>query len=192
MDDLNSEQTLPPARVMRFDRMAELFQVMPELGQFMIGRPEADEGYRQFLDRLRLSETPEDAVVFAAFATQPRDAIAWGYDSVTALVQLSDADRVLAQAVADWLGAPDTDRRWRALQLAMFAPRRTAMVYLGLAVGWSGGPLAPNDLVSVPAWRAARAVSSGVLRAVGQGAQEDRAARLALALDRAAGLFRIN
>lgn len=192
MDDLNSEQTLPPARVMRFDRMAELFHSMPELGQFMTARPEADEGYRQFLDRMRGSGTPEDAVVFAAFAAQPRDAIAWGYDSVSALVQMTEEDHALAHAVADWLQAPDTDRRWRALQMALFAPRRTAMVYLGLAVGWSGGPMAPNDLVSVPAWRAARAVSSGVLRAVGQGAGEDRAARLALALDRAAGLFRIN
>lgn len=192
MDDLNSERTLPPARMMRFDRMSELFHRMPELGQFMTARPEAHEGYRQFLERLRGSTTPEDGIVFAAFAVQPQDAIAWGYESVRALSEVSADDQALAAAITDWLGTPDTERRWRALQIALFAPRRTAMVYLGLAVGWSGGPLAPNDLVSVPAWRAARAVSSGVLRAVGQGTPDERAARLGAAFDRAAGLFRIN
>ncbi|MEO0401526.1 MAG: hypothetical protein AAF214_04050 [Pseudomonadota bacterium] len=193
MDDLNSEQTLPPARAIRFDRVADLFDQVPQMGGFMDERPQGDEGYRSFLERLRTSQTPEDAVTFTAFAIEPKAAIQWGMDSVLAIQgDLSPEDTQLVNWIAEWLDEPGSETRWKTLQMAMFAPRKTAVVHLGLAVGWSGGPLAPNDLVTVPAWRAPRAISASVLRAIGQVHTEHRQASLDHVLDRAAGLFRIH
>ncbi|WP_299287452.1 hypothetical protein [uncultured Tateyamaria sp.] len=193
MDDLNSEQTLPPARAIRFDRVADLFGRVPQIEEFMHERPQGDEGYRGFLDRLRSSQTPEDAITFTAFAIEPKVAIQWGLDCVLAIQgDLTPEETMLVNWIAEWLEEPTTDARWKTLQMAMFAQRRTAVVHLGMAVGWSGGPLAPNDLVTVPPWRAPRAISAAVLRAIGQVQTEHRQATLDHVLDRAAGLFRIH
>jgi uncharacterized protein DUF6931 len=193
MDDLNSEQTLPPARAIRYDRVADLFRKVPEIGDFLKQRPNDDEGYRGFLERLRASDTPEEAVTFTAFAIEPKAAIQWGLDSVLAIHgDLSPEDTQLVNWIAEWLEEPADDTRWKTLQMAMFAPRRTSIVHLGLAVGWSGGALAPNDIVTVPPWRTPRAISAGVLRAIGQVHTEHRKTSLDHVLDRAAGLFRIH
>lgn len=193
MDDLNSEQTLPPARAIRFDRVSELYGAMPEIAKFIQSVPEADEGYRGFLERLRASETPEDAVTFTAFSLQTKAGIRWGVECVQALVpEMPAEDSQLMGMISDWLTNGSAENRWKALEVALFAPRRSAAVYLGLAVGWAEGPLAPNDLVTVPAWRSPRAVSSAIMRAVGQTRTENRTASLDFVLDRAAGLLRIN
>lgn len=193
MDDLNSEQTLPPARAIRFDRVNDLYAEMPEIPKFIQNPPEDEEGYRGFLGRLRASQTPEDAVTFTAFALEPRAAIQWGLDCVLSLIpEMPPEDTKLVNLISEWLDDETSENRWKALELALFAPRRSPAVYLGLAVGWSGGPLAPNDLVTVPPWRSPRAVSSAVMRAVGQMRTEHRGESLDFVLDRAAGLFRLN
>lgn len=192
MDDLNSEQTLPPARAIRFDRVEDLFHEMPEIEEFMHMRPDPDEGYRAFFQRIRNAPTREDAVTFIAFAALPREAITWALDAILALQpEQSAEDTQLVNRIADWIEDPTTEARWKTMQMALFAPRRTPLVYLGLGVGWSGGPLAPNDLVHVPEWRSARAISSAVLRAIGQLHLEHRKASLDHVLDRAAGLLRV-
>ena len=142
---------------------------------------------------LRASQTPEDAVTFTAFALQPKAAVQWGLDSVLSVQgDLSAEDTQIVNGVVEWLRTQTTEARWKTFQMALFAPRKTAAVYLGLAVGWSGGPLAPNDLVTVPSWRTPRAVSSGVLRAIGQVGTENRKGNLDQVLDKAAGLFRVH
>ncbi len=193
MDDLNSEQTLPPTRAIRFDRVSELYAEMPEIAKFIETPPEGDEGYRGFLERLRASDTPEEAVTFTAFALQPKAGIRWGLDCVTSLApEMPHEDAKLISLITDWLGDSSSENRWKTLEIALFAPRRSAAVYLGLAVGWADGPLAPNDLVTVPPWRSPRAISSAIMRAVGQTRTENRTASLDFVLDRAAGLLRIN
>lgn len=193
MDDLNSEQTLPPTRAIRFDRVSELYEAMPEIAKFIETPPEAEEGYRGFLERLRASDTPEDAVTFTAFALQSKAGLRWGLDCVLSLApEMPPEDAKLIEGIQEWLSAPSQENRWKTLEVALFAPRRSAAVYLGLAVGWSEGPLAPNDLVTVPPWRSPRAITSAIMRAIGQTRTENRAASLDFVLDRAAGLLRIN
>lgn len=193
MDDLNSEQTLPPARAIRFENVDALFAEMPQIAEFMVERPVPEEGYRGFLERLRGSHTPEDAVTFTAFAIEAPAAIQWGLDSVLAILHdLSPEDTQLVNWISEWLDEPTTETRWKTLEMALFAPRRTAVVQLGLAVGWSGGPLAPNDLVEVADWRTPRAISAGVLRAVSQVHTDHRPASLDHVLNKAAGLFRVH
>lgn len=193
MDDLNSEQTLPPTRAIRFDRVNDLYAEMPEITKFIETPPEDEEGYRGFLERLRNSQTPEDAVTFTAFALEPRAAIQWGLDCILSLIpEMPPEDTKLVNLISEWLDDETSENRWKTLESALFAPRRSPAVYLGLGVGWSGGPLAPNDLVTVPPWRAPRAVSSAIMRAVGQIPIEHRGKSLDFVLDRAAGLFRLN
>lgn len=193
MDDLNSEQTLPPTRATRFNRVNDLYAEMPEVAKFIEAQPSSEEGYRAFLERLRASDTPEDAVAFTAFSLQTHAGIRWGFECVQGLVpEMPPEDTELMGMISDWLADGSAENRWKALQVALFAPRRSAAVYLGLAVGWSEGPLAPNDLVTVPVWRSPRAVSSAIMRAVGQARTENRTASLDFVLDRAAGLLRIN
>ena len=74
--------------------------------------------------------------------------------------------------------------------MALFAPRCSPAVYLGLAVGWSAGPLAPNDLVTVPTWRTPQAISTAILRAIGQEKSDQRAGNIAQALERATEFLR--
>jgi len=193
MDDLNSEQTLPPARAIRFDRVSDLYAEMPEIEKFIETPPEDEEGYRGFLERLRATSTPEQAVTFTAFALDPKASVKWGMECVESLIpDMAPEDTKLMNLISEWLDDASSENRWKTLELALFAPRRSPAVYLGLGVGWSGGPLAPNDLVTVPPWRSPRAISSGVMRAVGQMRTEHRGESLDFVLDRAAGLFRLN
>jgi hypothetical protein len=193
MNELNSEQTLPPTRATRFNRVHELYAEMPEIDKFIDHQPEAEDGYRSFLERLRASQTPEEAVTFAAFALQSKAGVQWALDCVLGLSpELPPEDTRLVNLISEWIDDGSDKNRWKTLEVALFAPRRSAAVYLGLAVGWSGGPLAPNDLVTVPTWRAPRALSSAVMRAIGQVRTEKRAESLDFVLDRAAGLFRLS
>ncbi|QUJ78241.1 hypothetical protein KDD17_17275 [Sulfitobacter albidus] len=165
---------------------------MPEIAGFTKHRPTDGEDALSFLERLRASTTPEDAVTYSAFAAQPSTSIAWGVESVRiTLPDMSADDLQMLAWITQWIDNPVSETRWRVMRAAMYAPRRTAVVYLGLAVGWSGGALAPNDPITAPAWRTPKAVNAAILRAIGQVGIEQRSVSLARILDLAAGLFRV-
>ena len=191
-DDIDQDQTVPPMRTLRYDRPVDLYREMPEVSGFTKHRPTDEEDAYGFLERLRASTTPEDAITYASFACTPKVAIQFGMDAIRiTLPDLPPDEMQLMSWVSQWLDHPSTENRWRTLQVALFAPRRSPAVYLGLAVGWSGGPLAPNDPVSVPEWRTPRAVNAAVLRSIGQVGFEQRSVALARVLDLGAGLFRV-
>ncbi|MGR3467476.1 MAG: DUF6931 family protein [Shimia sp.] len=191
LPDLDNDKTMPPQRALRFDRPAVLYREMPEVAHFTKSRPEASEDSFTFLDRLRGSTTPEDAVTFIAFAIEPRLAIQWGVTCVKDVsAYMADEERQLLAWIDGWLENPTPQNRWRILQVALFNGTRSPAVYLGLAVGWSGGPYAPNDPVRLPPWRAPRAVNSAVLRALGQVGLENRSVALARILDLASNYLR--
>lgn len=191
-DEDDFGQTIPPVQTLRFDRPYDLYSGLPEVGDFTKHRPEQDEDAYSYLQRLRGSTTPEDAVTYTAFAAIPQLAIRWGADVVrTTLPKMPHDEEQLLTWVQAWAENPSAEHRWRTAQVALFAPRRSPAVYLGLAVGWSGGPFAPNDPVEVPDWRTPRAVNAAVLRAVSQVGLEQRSVAMARVLDLAAGLFRV-
>jgi len=190
----NTEQdkTVPSSEALRFDSPSELYRRIPEIAGFTKHRPEEGEEPGSFLERLRASTTPEDAVTYSTFAATPLNAIALGVEAIRiTLLDLSADDLHLLAWITQWLDHPSPENRWRVMQAALFAPRRSAVVYIGLAVGWSGGALAPNDPVTVPPWRAPKAVNAAILRAIGQVGLEQRSVSLARVLDLAAGLFRV-
>jgi hypothetical protein len=193
MDDLNSEPTLPPIRAIRFDTLDRLFDELPELNDFITDRPDSGEGYRAFLQRLRASATPEDAITFTAFALTPKAGVKWALDCILRLQPEQPwSDTQLMNWITAWLEDPQPDARWKTLELSLFTTPRSPMVQVGLAVGWSGGPLAPNDFVEMPAWRTPRVLSSAVLKALGQLPTDQRDAGTDYILDKAVGLFRIH
>lgn len=190
--DTDADHTVPTLPSLRFDSPSELYRRIPEVSGFTKHRPVEGEDAFGFLDRLRASTTPEDAVTYTAFATQPQIAIAWGVEATRiTLGEMSADDIHLLNWITLWLDHPSPENRWHVMQAALFAPRRSSVVYLGLAVGWSGGALAPNDPVAVPPWRSPKAVSGAIFRAIGQVGLEQRSVSLARVLDLAAGLFRV-
>ena len=191
-DDSEQDHTIPPLRALRFESPAELYAEIPEVGGFTKHRPNEGEDALSFFERLRASTTPEDAITYTAFATEPQMSIGWAVEAIRmVLPDLPPDELQLMSWISQWLDHPSAENRWRTMQVALFAPRRSPSVYLGLAVGWSGGALAPNDPVTVPEWRAPKAVNAAILRAVGQVGLEQRSVCMARVLDLAAGLFRV-
>ncbi len=164
---------------------------MPQVAQLCQNSPRDGEAGLDFLLRLRASTTPEDAVTYAAFMALPKMAIWWAYECLRlAGDDLSPADRALMEHIAVWTTYPDDANRFRTAQAALYAPVRSPAVFLGLAVAWSGGQIAPNDPALVPLHRAPRAINSAVLSCLSQSELAQRPIRLARFIDLGATLFR--
>ena len=186
------DKTQPPVTALRYPTPAELYKAIPQVVQMTQHRPREGEDGLDFLMRLRASTTPEEAVTFVSFAALPKMAIWWGYECLRLSGdELSAEDRAMMELVANWTNYPDNENRFRAMKAALFAPVRSPAVFLGLAVGWSGGPIAPNDNAQVPIQRMPRAVNSAVLSCLARADLQQRPVRLARFIDQAVSLFRV-
>lgn len=188
----SDETTRPPSTTMRFSTPAELYAGFPEVKALTLHRPRDTETVHDYLARLRGSTTPEEAVTVTAFAAQPAMAIWWAYGCLRTMADtLSPEDRGMMEMVAMWSGNPDNANRWRVMKSALYAPKLTPVGYLGLAVGWSGGPVAPNDPAPVPAWRTPKAVNTAVLSSIAQVSLQERSRALARFIDLAGKMFEV-
>jgi hypothetical protein len=190
LDD--SDHTVPPIKSLRFDSPTELYQNIPEVADFTIHRPiEGEENYA-YLDRLKSSTTPEDALTYVAFCAEMRTSIVWAMQVYSSLLPVPEAsDTQLLAQLHRWLEYPNNETRWDVLRSALFWPQRSPVVYLGLAAGWSSGPIAPHDPSSPPAWRAPKAVNAAVLTTLAKGGSERRSINLATTFKLADNLFRV-
>lgn len=187
----DSEKTQPPSAGLRFQSPSQLYSTMPALPQMTQHRPSEDETGLAFLYRLRGSTTPEEAVTFSAFAALPKMAVWWGYECLRQSVEtFSPQDRAVMEMIAVWTSHPDDANRFRIMQMALFAPVRSPAVYMGLAVGWSGGGIAPNDPTPVPAHRTPRAINTAILSSLARMDLNKRSVWLARFIDMAVPLFR--
>ncbi|MGH1369526.1 MAG: DUF6931 family protein [Maritimibacter sp.] len=190
-EDGEPDKTQPPVSALRFETPQELYKAIPQVEQMTMHRPLENEDGLEFLLRLRASTTPEEAVTFTAFAAQPKMAIWWAYECLRlAGDELSAPERQMMEHVANWTNYSDNENRYRAMQMALYSPVKTPAIFLGLAVGWSGGPIAPNDPAQVPPHRAPRAINSAVLSCLARADLTHRSVRLARFIDQAAALFR--
>ena len=190
-EDDAGDKTQPPMSALRYDSPVELYAGMPRVRSMTQHRPRDGEQSIDYLLRLRGSTTPEEAVTFTACALVPKMAIWWGYECLRlSSDDLSAADRELMELVAIWTTYHDAENRYRAMKAALYAPVRTPQVCLALAVGWSGGPIAPNDPAQVPLYRAPQAINSAVLSSLAKADMAQRPVRLARFIDQAAALFR--
>ncbi|MEM8849587.1 MAG: hypothetical protein AAGE03_06070 [Pseudomonadota bacterium] len=155
-------------------------------------RPREGEESIDFLQRLRASTTPEEAVTFTAFAALPQMGVWWGYESLRSMPDAIGArDRELMELIAAWIATPTDDLRHRIMQAALFAPARTPAVMLGLAVGWSGGSIAPSDPAPVPIYRGPRSLNSAVLSSLAKMPLSRRSVHLARVISLAESLYRV-
>lgn len=188
----SGDKTQPPVSALRYETPHELYSEIPQIKRLLQHRPREDEDSMAFLSRLRSSTTPEEAVTYTAFAARPKMAIWWGYECVRNLPDdLSETDRALMEKVATWTTYPDAQNRYNAMQMALWQTPRTPAVLLAMAVGWSGGPLSPNDPAPIPNWRTPRSVNSAVLSCLSKVDLDQRSVLLARFIDLSAALFRV-
>ena len=178
--------------LLRFDTPHELFLSLPQIAELTQQRPRPDEDSLAFLGRLRSSTTPEEAITYTAFAALPQMAVRWGYECLRLMAEhLDPMERPMMEMIAAWLDHPSTAMRQRIAREALWAPSRSPSVQLGLAVAWSGGPVAPNDPMPAPIHRAPRSVNSAVLSCVARADMRARSVFLARFIDMAESFFRV-
>jgi hypothetical protein len=186
------ETTRPPSSTMRYSTPFELYAGFPEVKNLTLHRPREGDSVSDYMARLRGSTTPEEAVTFTAFAAQPAMAIWWAYGCLRTMADtLSPEDRGMMEMIAMWSGNPDNTNRWRVMKSALYAPKLTPVGYLGLAVGWSGGSVAPNDPAPVPSWRTPKAVNTAVLSSIAHISLQERSRSLARFIDLAGKMFEV-
>jgi len=186
-----NDKTNPPQGALRYEMPEDLFAAMPQLGELTQHRPRIGEEALPFLGRLRSSTTPEEAVTFTAFAALPEMAIWWGYECLRLMPEGMDAnDRAAMEKIARWLTTRTRDYRQQIMQEALWAPAKSPVTMLALAVGWSGGSIAPNDPAAVPPWRTPRSINSAVLSCLARTDLSRRSIFLARFIDMSEQLYR--
>jgi len=190
--DPDSDKTRPPTENLRFDTPLDLYAAIPQIAEMTQSRPREGEDALAFLLRLRASTTPEEAVTFTCFALRPVSAIWFGHEALRATPDhLTPEDRHLMERVAQWVADPSTYNRHTIMREALWAPSRGPAVHLALAVGWSGGSIAPNDPAPVPLHRAPRSINSAILSNLARAGLHSRSILLARLIDMAEALVRV-
>lgn len=169
----------------RFSTARDLFAAFPTAGQD-ISAPPADEPPLVFLERLRHSATPEDAISLLAYALGRREAVWWAAQSVRLLARIAPGQEdAPLQAAEAWVRDPDDLGRRDALRLGMSGNHRLATTWVALAAGWSGGNIGPHAQAVVPATpeMTPKAVRTAILVALATVSARDRGLRLQASVD---------
>lgn len=170
-----------PAPGLRAPLARQVYGSAPEMAADIAVPARDDEHVFDFARRLRLGATPEEAVTLMAYALQPRPAVWWGHECLKALPDLlTEQDRAMLGLCAAWVAEPTEPNRYRALDAGLHAPLRGPGAWLALAVGWSGGSMAPEGLplVAPPPHAMGRAVNAAVLTALARVPQGNRSRML--------------
>ncbi len=155
----------------------QLFIDLPELTEDMDSRPEAGEPALDFIARLVVSPTPEEAVTFTAQVFTRRVAIWWGHECLRYLEELLDPlDLEMMALCAAWVATPDESNRRHVAMAAESCATRSPGVWLAMAAGWTGGSLAPPEasVVAPPRFLTGRGVNAAVLSALARGKRAHR------------------
>ena len=175
--DTTPPVTIAAAAGLRLQLARQLFGTMPEMADDITARPGEGEHVFDFARRLRLGETPEEAISLMAFALQPRPAVWWGHESLKAAPELlTDQDREMLTLCEAWVAEPTEANRYRALEAGLHVTVRGPGAWLALAVGWASGSMAPEGLppALVPLFAIGRALNAGVLTALARVPQDMR------------------
>lgn len=170
---------------LRFSTAKEVFDAFPSAYDDIRAAPTGDMPI-SFLQTLRRSETPEDAITFLAYALGRREAVWWAAQSVRQLgrIDVGQEDAMLLAAEI-WVRDPEDLHRREALRLGMTSNRRLATTWVALAAAWSGGNIAPGSqgIVAATPEMTPKAVRTGILVALATVTARDRASRLQLCVD---------
>ena len=187
-----SERTRPPIGSLRYESPLDAYTALPQLAELTQQRPHEGEDALGFLGRLRSSTTPEEAVTYTAFSALPQMAVWWAHECLQSAPDFLDVnDRAMMGAISNWIKHPSTGLRYSIMKEAMWSPKRSPVVLLGLAVGWSGGAVAPNDTAPVPNYRTPMSINTALLSYLARADMRRRPIFLARFIDMAEPLFRV-
>jgi hypothetical protein len=187
-----ADKTRPPVSALRYVSLDHLLAAMPQIRDVMHMRHRPEESALDYLLRLTASPTPEEAVTLTVHAVQPKLAIWWAHECLRQVPEaLSALDREMMEAVAAWIAQPTQALRHAVMREALWAPTRSPGVMLGLAVGWSGGSVAPNDSLPAPIFRTPKALNTAVLSILAKVDLRQRPLYLQRFIDMAETLFRM-
>jgi len=175
--DTHAPMTIENAPGLRAQTVPELRDIIPQVTDDIPSVPQTDQHCLDYLRRLLLGPTPEEAATFMAHALAPRHAIWWGHECLQAMPDLlDDDDRRMLGMVAAWVGEPDEDHRTAVLDAAQAAELRGPGVWLGLATGWTGGSMSRPDLPMVPPppFVLGRALNAAILTVLARVPQDRR------------------
>lgn len=165
---------------LRFNTARELFDAFPAARKDMKAVP-TDQPSLEFCRWLLAGKVPEEAVTFCAYLLPRRNAVWWGHECLSQLPELLDEqDREMLGLAHDWVGEPEEEHRYAALDAGMAAEVKTPGVWIALAAGWSGGSLAARgqETVTPQPFLTARAVNAGILSCLARVSLNDRGAVL--------------
>ena len=142
-----------------------IFALVPGMDDNVKTAP-SGESALDFLKRLAASDTPEEAISFAAFMLQPRLSVWWGHECLRSVPELlSPQDLEMLDLAARWVAEPSEDNRYHVMDLADKLDDAGPGGWVASGAGWSGGSLTPKgyEPVPPPAVLCGRAVQAGVL-----------------------------
>jgi hypothetical protein len=139
-----------------------------------------------YFEDLRRASRLEDAVFFLGLALPRHETVVWAARSVRDISEGRDRSRADADALKAallWVQDPSEPRRRAAWDAANLAHASCAERLAAMAVFFSGGSLAPDNLPAVPPQNdvAGRVAASAILVAAAKG--PDRLAAINRALD---------
>lgn len=165
----------------RFTSAQQVFEAFPTMaGDLTSGPSEAPP--LDFLDALKNGASPEDAIGFAAYLLNRRQAVWWGCQSIRKLGSPRDREEEVAILTAEaWVREPEEHRRLAALDLGFNGSHRLPGVLLAMAAGGAGGHLGTAEQPGppAPAHMTAKAVRAAVLGSLAMVPIRERGAKIA-------------
>ena len=174
--DQAPDQPTTAAPIMRFASARDAFLALPEIAEDIEARP-GGQSSLQFLDELRRSAVPEDAITFCAYVIPVREAVWWGHQCVLhSKYSMTAHEQDVLDLVEQWVADTSERSRYAVMDRASPLHPRTPAVWVGLGAAWSGGSLtAPDQPATPPAPHfTPRALNAGVLGALALVGHQER------------------
>ncbi len=165
-----------PSRI-RYTKASQVFEAFPELEED-IGLSGSDAAPARFVADLLEGDVPENAILFFAHLLPKRETVWWGARCVAGLcTEMTEEDSALLALAEAWVRDCNEANRARALKGADQARRKTPAAWIAYGAGWASGSLAPagQPMAPMPPQLTAKAVNAGVLIAVAEQGQRQRA-----------------
>ncbi|MCA9062712.1 MAG: FHA domain-containing protein, partial [Planctomycetaceae bacterium] len=150
-----SEAVPIPPEVLEFDGFCS--ETAPSiLEQFQLSKivkmpAEPDETAEDFAFRALDSEDVNDSLNFLAFALKKRLAVWWAINCIRAeQAFVSEHDEPLLDLATQWVQNPSETLRRNAMKMAEKAEMSTAAAWVGVAIFWTHGSMAPPEAPAVP------------------------------------------
>jgi hypothetical protein len=169
----------------RFTSALQIFEAFPKALTDITAKPE-DEAPITFLNRLAKSDAAEDAISFACYLLDRREAVWWASQCLRALNwPMNREDEVALLTAEAWVRDPEEHRRLAALELGLNGDSKLPGVWAALAAGGSGGHFMMSGTVGppVPSEMTASTSRVAILLALAERPVRDRNANIDQCMD---------